>query len=119
MHGFSYNNFSYLDGMRYRGRTLGFSLDSDSRLLSAQMAWSDEEARFYQVSLHHAQISTAENNLGNSVTTAPVTVNMAELRFTMPLPWLNLDLAARIQDDQPRPRRGTAAALEAQIRFSL
>jgi hypothetical protein len=38
-HGFSYNNWSYVDGMRYRGRTLGFSLDSDSRLLSLQASY--------------------------------------------------------------------------------
>ena len=38
-HGYAYNNYDYPDGMRYRGRTLGFSLDSDSRLASLQASW--------------------------------------------------------------------------------
>ena len=119
MPGFSYNNFTYLDGMRYRGRTLGFSLDSDSRLFSLQMAWNDDGGRFYQLSLHRAAISDAANHLGNAVTTAPVTLDMAELRFTMPLPGIKLDLAGRLQDDQPRPRRGVGASVEATIHFEL
>ena len=119
MPGFAYNNFSYVDGMRYRGRTLGFSLDSDSRLLSLQMAFNDDGGRFYQLSLHHAQISDAQNQLGNAVTSAPVTVNLAEARLTMPLPGLRLDLALRLQDDQPRPARGFAAALETAVHFAL
>ena len=30
IYGFSYTNGTYPDGMRYRGRTIGFSLDDDS-----------------------------------------------------------------------------------------
>ncbi len=119
MPGFSYNNFTYLDGMRYRGRTLGFSLDSDSRLVSLQMAWNDPQGRFYQISLHHAAISDAANHLGNAVTTLPVALNMGEVRLTLPLPGLKLDLAGRIQDDQPRPRRGMGVSVEAAIRYAL
>jgi len=119
MHGFAYNNGLYLDGMRYRGRTLGFSLDSDSTLLSAQAAWSDKAGRFYQLSVHHAAISNPANGLRNVVTAAPVHVNMGEARVTVPLRGLKLDLAGRLQDDQPRPNRGFAASLEAGLRVNL
>ena len=42
--------------MRYRGRTIGFSLDDDSRLVSLQGSWSDSGGRFYELSFHHADV---------------------------------------------------------------
>lgn len=124
MHGFAYNNGTYLDGMRYRGRSLGFSLDSDSRLLSLQGSWSDSQGRFYELSFHHAQISNPLINSTNppyfnAVTTAPVTANIGEARVTLPLPHMKLDLAARLMDDQPRPAKGVTGAVEASLRIAL
>jgi hypothetical protein len=119
MHGFAYTNGDYVDGMRYRGRTLGFSLDSDSRLLSVQGSWTDPRGRFYEISLHKAQISNPHNTEGNVVTLAPVNVNMGEARVSLPLPRMKLDLAVRLQDDQPRPKTGFTASVEAALRIAL
>ncbi len=119
IHGFAYNNGTYPDGMRYRGRSLGFSLDSDSRLLTLQGSWSDPAGRFYQLSLHHAVISNPNNPSGNVVTTAPVLVNMGEAKVTVPWRMLKLDLAVRLQDDQPRPKRGFEGAVEAALRVDF
>jgi hypothetical protein len=119
LHGAAYNNGGYPDGMRYRGRTLGFSLDSDSRLLSLQGSWSDAHGVFYELSLHHADVSNPNNLAGNVVTTAPVIVNMGEARVTLPLRIFKLDLALRLQDDQPRPQKGFAATFESAIRIGL
>ena len=103
--------------MRYRGRTLGFSLDTDSTLMSLQGSWSDSAGRFYELSLHHATIASSKTPPGFSIlTTAPVLLNMAEARVSLPWQSLRLDLAGRIQDDQPRPHRGTAAAVEVALR---
>jgi hypothetical protein len=116
-HGAAYNNFQYIDGMRYRGRSLGFSLDSDSRLLSLQASWADDNDWSYEATLHHAIISNPNNAAGNVVTTAPVIVNMAEARVAIPM-WqtgMKLDLAARVQDDQPRPDHGATGAFEAAL----
>lgn len=113
-HGAAYNNFQYVDGMRYRGRTLGFSLDSDSRLLSLQSSWVDDHDWTYEATIHHAIVSNPHNTTGNVVTTAPVIINLAEARIGIPvLSHLKLDLAARIQDDQPRPEHGGTGAVEA------
>jgi len=118
-HGAAYNNFQYVDGMRYRGRTLGFSLDSDSRLLSLQTAWTDSSGWSYEISAHHAVISNPNNTAGNVVTTAPVIVNLGEARVSIPLEAWHLNLAARIQDDQPRPDHGATGAFEASITTSF
>jgi len=115
-HGSAYNNSDYIDGMRYRGRTLGFSLDSDSRLLTLQSSWVDENNWTYEATLHHAVISNPHNTAGNVVTTAPVIVNLAEARVGVPvMEHLKVDIAARVQDDQPRPDHGATGAIEAEL----
>jgi hypothetical protein len=124
VYGFSYNNGQYSDGMHYRGRTLGFSLDDDSTLASLQGSWSDEAGRFYQLSLHHATIGNSLTPPGyNNLSTSPVNVNMAETRISLPLTLnrriFHLDLAGRLQDDQPRPHKGFAAAVEVALRAPL
>jgi hypothetical protein len=124
VYGFSYTNGQYPDGMRYRGRTLGFSLDSDATVLSLQGSWSDTAGRFYELSLHHATIANSHTPPGyNIVTRSPVLLNMAEARVSLPFTVNNrtfkLDIAGRLQDDQPRPHGGFAAAIEVALRAPL
>jgi hypothetical protein len=123
MHGFSYNNWRYTDGMRYRGRTLGFGLDSDSRLLSLQASYQRNAGDSYRMTYHHAEISTPENGAGNVVTGAPVIVNVLEARIDYPLNvdvgQIHLSFAGRVQDDRPRPDQGWLASAEASIRFAF
>jgi hypothetical protein len=119
VYGFSYTNGQYPDGMRYRGRTLGFSLDDDSTLASLQGSWTDAAGRFFELSLHHATIGTVHSNLANIVSTTPALVNMGEARVSLPWRGLKLDLAGRLQDDQPRPHGGVAAAVEVALRAPL
>lgn len=118
-HGFAYNNGGYPDGMRYRGRTLGFSLDSDSTLLTLQGAWRSADGWSYTLSFNHAAVSNPNNppNLGNVVTTAPVHINMGEARVAVPFRDLDVVVAARLQDDQPRPYHGFQAAIEASLTY--
>ena len=110
---FSYTDYKYIDGMHYRGRTLGFSLDTDSKLLSLQAGWSDPSGRFYELTLHRASIAA------NMVSSAPVSFDIAEARVTLPFRGLKFDLAGRVEDDQPRPSRGFAAAFESRIRIGF
>ena len=120
VYGFSYTNGQYPDGMRYRGRTLGFSLDDDSTLLSLQGSWSDAAGRFYELALHHATIGSSHSRGANIVSPLPVIVNMGEARVSLPFSLnsrtFHLDLAGRLQDDQPRPHQGVAAAVEVALR---
>jgi hypothetical protein len=123
-HGFAYNNGQYRDGMRYRGRSLGFSLDSDSQLLSLSADWQTSGGVDYRLTLHHADISNPYINVArpsfyNVETTAPVRINMAEARLSFPLHRMMVDLTVRAQDDQPRPDRGFTAAAEVRVRAAL
>ena len=118
-YGVSYTNFQYPDGARYRGRTVGFSLDSDSRLASLQAGLTDTAGRTYTVSLHHAIVSTPFTGTANPITTTPVTINYGEAKVSVPLRWADVRVAGRVQDDQPRPKRGFAAAFEASLVFHM
>ncbi len=119
IYGFSYTNAQYPDGMHYRGRTLGFSLDDDSQLLALQANWSDEAARFYELSLYRANIGSSHSLGANILSATPVLLNMGEARMTLPWRDFKLDLAGRLQDDQPWPARGFLASVEASLRMTL
>jgi hypothetical protein len=122
-YGFAYNNWQYQDGMHYRGRTLGFSLDSDSTLYSFQADFTDRKMRSFTLTYHHADVWDIPNSTGNIVTTDPVTFNMIEGRLTIPAKIgersLKLILDGRLQDDQPRPDKGFLATIEAALSVSL
>lgn len=118
IYGYTYTDFQFPDGMHYRGRTLGSSLDTDSTLLSLQASWSDAEDRFYEISLHHADVGNHRSDI-NVVTQAPVIVNMAEGRISLPWNDWKIDLAGRLQDDQPRPHKGFGAGGEIALRAPL
>ena len=117
--GVSYNNFQYIDGMRYRGRALGFSLDSDSRLLTLQASAVDAGDRTFTLTFHRAQVSTPFTGAANPLTTAPVTIDIGEARIIVPWSDVKLDVAARVQDDQLRPSRGVTAAIEGALQVEF
>jgi hypothetical protein len=118
-HGDAYNNGGYIDGMRYRGRTLGFSLDSDSTLFTLQGAWRGAGGWSYELTYHHAAVDNPNNTLGNAVTTAPVHINLGEARVSFPFHGVHIDLEGRLADDQPRPFHGFQAAIEAGLSITL
>jgi hypothetical protein len=119
IYGYTYTNGQFFDGMHYRGRTLGSSLDTDATLMSLRGNWSDASGRFYELSLHHATIGSNHAPGVNIVSPVPVLLNMAEARISLPWQSLKLDLSGRIQDDQPWPHNGFAAAVEVALRAPL
>ena len=123
--GFAYNNDEYVDGFRYRGRTLGFSLDSDSTLFSLVGGLTDSAGRHYRLAWYNAHINTTElaaiqaegSFRRNTVSAQPVTVDQIEGGIS--LPWRNFlfDLSVRWQDEQPFPDRDSAFNVEAGVQF--
>jgi hypothetical protein len=113
-----------VDGDRYRGRSLGFSLDSDSRLLSFTDAFIDARGRSLQLAYYRAEINSAPlaaamagtplpgtevygaTTSFNPVSAKPVTINIGELTAAMPWYDWHFQVTARAQDAQPYPRSG-------------
>ncbi len=132
-YGWAYNTPKYPEGYRYRGSSLGFSLDGASRLLTLQASYNDAHDRVYTISFDRASVSNSCNApiaapscnysgvygntydggvYGNVVTTGPVTIDMLDAKVSIPFHNMKVNLSARIQDDQPRPEHGWTAGLE-------
>jgi hypothetical protein len=111
----------YLDGMRYRGNAMGFSLDNDSRLATVQFSMIDKRNVTYSLTYHHANISVANPIYpqANVLTHVPVTINMGEARLSVPYSTMRFQLVGRLQDNQLPPDHGFAAAVEAIVSLNL
>lgn len=118
-YGITYNDVKYPDGLRYRGRDFGFSLDSDSRLYTLQANLTDSFDRNYTLSLHRALVSRPQTGAANNLTPTPVNINYAEARVATPFKIGILSVSGRVQDDQLRPARGFTAAGEVSFKIRI
>lgn len=131
-YGAAYNDYKYTDGMRYRGLATGFSLDSDSKLLTLQAAWTGWYDINWTVSYHHAlvadmhaygDVAPGGGFVGatfNPLSTSSVIMNIGEARASFPLGRsFTVDTSVRYQTDQLRPAHGGEAAVEARLSYKL
>lgn len=129
VHGAAYNNAGYVDGFRYRDRTLGFSLDSDSRLFSLAGQLTDAAGWTWRLVWYRALVSTSQlaavqiadpaTTLRNSVSARPVRFNQGEAGVSIPWRGLRFELDLRAQDRQPWPGGGGQLAAEAGLRYGF
>jgi hypothetical protein len=128
--GFAYNDYKYPDGMRYRGRAIGFSLDSNSKLYTLQASWTTSQNITWTLTGHHARVAdmVASTSPGtgfvystiNPVSTGRVTFDMGEVRASVPFgPQFTVDASVRYQTDQLRPAQGAEAAGEMRLSYAL
>ncbi len=111
IHGLAYSNTGYLDGFRYRGRSQGFSLDSDSQLGSLALMLVDSKGWNYRLVYHYVSISTeqlqAQENrpentaFRNVVSRIPRQWNELNAGLSMPLGKLSLEMLVRVRDENP------------------
>ncbi len=126
-YGFSYNDYKYPGGMRFRDRTLGFSLDDDSKLMTLQASWLGAHDITWTLSYHHADVNVAVpvgigiyNAPFNYVSPAAVPISIGEARASFPLlDRLTVDVDLRYSTDQPRPAHGSQAAGEVRLNYSF
>lgn len=127
-YGQTYWDYKYQDGWQYRGRTLGSSLDTDSRLASFHASWLGVGSWTYTLTYYRASIGSPNTPTMNSpivpaganrVSAIPVTIDIGEARVHLPFEALSIDFAVRLQNDQPRPDRGFAAAGEIALAYRL
>jgi hypothetical protein len=131
-HGAAYNDYKYIDGWRYRGQSMGFSLDSDSRLLSLMGLLTDNRGWTYRLVYYRANISTSDlaGNLPpvshgqpyrsfNAVSAYPVQYDQVEAGVSIPYRRLRFDVDVRAQDGQPYPRDGGLFSAEAGISYGF
>lgn len=132
-YGVAYNDYKYTDGKRYRGRTLGFSLDSDSRLFALAGLVTDSGGWTYRLVYYRANVGSEQldglqqivppdqlydaGTSYNSVSAKPVQFDQVEAGLTIPLyPW-TFYYSVRAQDAQPYPAAGGKVSGEAGLSY--
>ena len=126
--GAAYNSYRYPgDGFRYDGRALGFSLDSDSKLLSLAASLTDTNGWTYQLTYYNAQVSSSQLADGtaaydpgvstNPLSARPVKINELEARLSVPLDGVMLSGTLRGQDRQLYPQTGSTASAELDVSY--
>jgi hypothetical protein len=126
--GAAYNSYRYpQDGFRYDGRALGFSLDSDSKLLSLAASLTDTAGWTYRLTYYNAQVSSSELSNGtvpydpagafNAVSARPVKINEIEAGLTVPFDGITLSGTVRGQDRQVFPQTGGTASAELDVSY--
>lgn len=128
IYGPAYNSYRYPgDGLRYDGRALGFSLDSDSKLLSLAASLTDTQGWSYRLTYYQAQINSSQlaNGTGqydpanafNAVSARPVRINEIAAGLTVPLEGISLSGTLRGQDRQVFPQTGGTASAELDVSY--
>jgi hypothetical protein len=124
IHGSAYNNRTYVDGFRYRDRTLGFSLDSDSRLFTLSGGLVDSGGRSYRVTYDQSQIGSMELTQSslvspnrNVVSPVPLKLQQLEARASIPWRWFTFDLSVRGESRRVAGDRDNNVEAELGIRF--
>lgn len=100
-----YNHGRYLNGYRYRGRSMGHSLDNDARLYSLIGHVVDRQNLRWRAGFHRAELNRDGTVLagrpGNSVSASAEDIHVLELGVEMPWGASLLSLDFTIQDDRP------------------
>lgn len=122
--GQAYNNGGYTDGFRYRDSTLGFSLDSDSRLFSLSGLIVDAQGWTWRAAYRHAHVSSdalaalqAQGGPYNILTTQPARFDQIEAGVSIPWRQFDFDLQVRGRNRQLDPGSGGEVNAELGLRY--
>lgn len=96
----TYSNFIYRDGWRYRGRSLGGSLDNDTRLISLTGQFTDTKNRFYRAAFHHADINS-DGTGRHTISLNNEIIHIVEAETIIPTSFGDVRAEIRLQDDEP------------------
>jgi hypothetical protein len=116
------------DGFHFEGRSLGFSLDSDSRLLSLVGSVTDTRGWVYRLAYYHANVNTSQLADGdafdspfskNFVSAEPVKINEIEAGLKVPLKQVDLGFTLSGQDQQAFPNHGATGLGEVDISYKF
>lgn len=95
-----YNHSAYRSGYRYRGRSLGDRLDSDSTGWSISGMFTSTDQWTYRLSYQNVHINRDDDGR-NDLSTNAERINIIEAGLRMPTPAGDLSLELRHEDDRP------------------
>lgn len=101
----TYEHAVFRSGYRFIGRSLGFSLDGDSRLTSVVASLTDLRDVTYRLAYHRAQINHDGTTI-NGAFAVPLSADREDINIVeagVTVPWRNtvFALEGRVRDDSP------------------
>lgn len=100
-----YEHSNYLGGYRYHDRTIGASLDNDTRLYSVSASLTDTRDWIYHLTYHHADLNRDDSNFaepkGNPVSDSREKINIIEGGVQIPWDSARVNVNLRFRDDSP------------------
>ncbi|MFQ6018044.1 MAG: capsule assembly Wzi family protein [Kiloniellaceae bacterium] len=113
-----YDHFIYKTGYRYRGRSIGHSLDNDSRLFSVVGTLTDLHDWTYRLAYHRAEVNR-DGDGAQPVSTSAENINLIEAGLSVPWGSGTFEAGLRFQDDQPNTpgAKDLQAAVEVGVTF--
>jgi hypothetical protein len=115
-----YDHFQYRSGYRYRRRSLGHSLDADSRLFSVVGTLTDLRDWTYRLAYRHAEINRdgASGSAPHSVSRNSESLHMVEAGLSVPWKKGVFDFRLRLRDNEPNTPGGDSFDFGAEIGWS-
>jgi len=104
--GVTFNSFIFTDGNTFRDRTIGHSLDTDSRLITVEGRLRDRKNRAYWLRYRRAVVNVngipgPPEARGNVVSDNREEIDLVETGASLPTRFGPLRLELRLMDDQP------------------
>lgn len=100
-----YEHSNYRGGYRYHDRSIGSSLDNDTRLFSVSASLTDTRDWIYRLAYHHADLNRDDGDRaapgGNPVSGSREKINIFEGGLEVPLASTRLGFHLRYRDDSP------------------
>lgn len=118
-----YEHDEYPGGYRYHNRSMGSSLDNDTRLFTVSGHLIDTRDWTYRLTYHHIDLNRDDSNLpkprGNPVSSNREKINIVEAGMRVPWGLARYGLDLRFQDDSPNTPGRTEAEFAAEFSVDL
>jgi len=114
-----YNHHIYQSGYRYKGRSIGHSLDSNSQLISFSADYITQNNWTYTAKFHHALVNRFDDGFfKNPVSTVKEKINLVEASVQVPMKIGDLYFSMRLHDDSPNTPDKKEAGVDINIFWS-
>ena len=116
--GATYTHFIYLDGLAFKDRPLGFSLDGDAKLVTASASLTDAQNRYWYATAGRADINVTDTAIYR-VSQNREQLWLGEAGVSWPTDVGDISVELRGYSDSPNTPGRRDADVQAELRWSL
>ncbi|MDG1858652.1 MAG: capsule assembly Wzi family protein, partial [Emcibacteraceae bacterium] len=113
-----YNHHLYKTGYRYKGKSIGHSLDSSSQLLSFSAEYVSQYNWDFKIKYHNAIVNSSSANI-NTISSVREKINIVEFLVGFETPLGRLNGTLRMYDDSPNTIHEKKNGIDAELSWSI